>query len=36
VKAVEYLDKFVAERTGAKFSVKVFGQNSLSHGERLG
>jgi hypothetical protein len=34
VKAVEYLDKFVAERTGAKFSVKVFGQSSLLPMER--
>ncbi len=29
VKAVEYLGKLVAERTGAKFSVKVFGQSTL-------
>ena len=29
VKAVEYLGKLVAERTGAQFSVKVFGQSTL-------
>jgi tripartite ATP-independent transporter DctP family solute receptor len=29
VKAVEYLGQLVAERTGAKFSVKVFGQSTL-------
>ena len=29
VKAVEYLGKLVTERSGAKFSVKVFGQSTL-------
>jgi tripartite ATP-independent transporter DctP family solute receptor len=29
VKAVEYLGKLVEERSGAKFSVKVFGQSQL-------
>ncbi|WP_088347147.1 MULTISPECIES: TRAP transporter substrate-binding protein [Rhodomicrobium] len=29
VKAVEYLGKLVAERTGGKYSVKVFGQSTL-------